>query len=79
MKAEILRKHGEVNKAKLDNRVKIANAEKKQTPLDLKNKGIDERRRNDIVEDEDLLRKSRWVEVNFFKNWNVLNLIREPI
>ncbi|KAI4460358.1 hypothetical protein MML48_6g00005168 [Holotrichia oblita] len=59
LKAEILRKQEEVNKEKLLNKAKAAQGIKKGSPLDLKNKGVDERQQNDNFEDEDLLKKSR--------------------
>ncbi|KAI4460308.1 hypothetical protein MML48_6g00017791 [Holotrichia oblita] len=59
LKAEILRKQEEVNKEKLLNKAKAAQGIKKGSPLDLKNKGVDERQQSDSFEDEDLLKKSR--------------------
>lgn len=59
LKAEILRKQNELGKAKIQNNIKIAQHVKKNTPLDIKNKGIEKRLINDFVEDEDLLKKSR--------------------
>lgn len=61
LKAEILRKQQELSKVKKDNRVKIQNL-KNNTPLDLKNKGVELREANDgNSEDENLLQKSRQV------------------
>ncbi|GJQ74237.1 hypothetical protein Trydic_g23461 [Trypoxylus dichotomus] len=59
LKAEILRKQEEVNKEKLLNKAKAAQGIKKGSPLDLKNKGLSERQKNDTFEDEDLLKKSK--------------------
>lgn len=59
MKAEILRKQEEVNKEKLLNKAKAAQGIRKGSPLDLKNKGINERQQNDFDVDDDLLKKSR--------------------
>lgn len=59
LKAEILRKQQELAKVQKDNKVKIQNL-KKNTPLDLKNKGVEQRENNDISEEEiNLLKKSR--------------------
>nr|XP_023014486.1 coiled-coil domain-containing protein 174 [Leptinotarsa decemlineata] len=59
LKAEILRKQQELTKAKFDNEVKVKIL-KKNTPLEIKNKGIESRIRNDeCPEDEDLLKQSR--------------------
>lgn len=59
LKAEILRKQEELSKVKKDNKVKINNL-KKNAPLDLKNKGVEQRESNDYNSDEDdLLKKSR--------------------
>ena len=58
LKAEILRKQEELSKAKAENDVKIRNL-KKNSPLDLKNKGVEQRQTQDTSEDEDLLKKSR--------------------
>lgn len=65
LKAEILRKQDELSKVKVQNNINIAQHVKKNTPLDIKNKGIEKRMVNEIVEDEDLLRKSRLV-LNLF-------------
>uniref|UniRef100_A0A1Y1MAG5 CCDC174 alpha/beta GRSR domain-containing protein n=1 Tax=Photinus pyralis TaxID=7054 RepID=A0A1Y1MAG5_PHOPY len=59
LKAEILRKQEELNKTKLENQTKTAPT-KKLTPLEVKNKGVEQRTVNDISEeDENLLKKSR--------------------
>ncbi|XP_044262244.1 coiled-coil domain-containing protein 174 [Tribolium madens] len=59
LKAEILRKQQELAKAKAENEVKIRQI-KKNTPLDLKNKGIEQRQAQDLSEEEEnLLKKSR--------------------
>ncbi|EFA13255.1 coiled-coil domain-containing protein 174 [Tribolium castaneum] len=59
LKAEILRKQQELAKAKVENEVKIRQI-KKNTPLDLKNKGIEQRQAQDLSEeDQNLLKKSR--------------------
>lgn len=59
LKAEILRKQEEVNKEKLLNKAKAARGIKKGSPLEIKNKGINDRQKNDVWEDDDLLKKSR--------------------
>ncbi|KAJ8921808.1 hypothetical protein NQ315_008437 [Exocentrus adspersus] len=56
LKAEILRKQQELVKAKADNEIKIKII-KKNTPLEIKNKGIEARLRNDITEEEENLLK----------------------
>jgi hypothetical protein len=59
LKAEILRKQQELGKAKSENEIKIRNL-KKNSPLDLKNKGIEQRQTQDLSEEEEnLLKKSR--------------------
>ncbi|CAH1183265.1 unnamed protein product [Phaedon cochleariae] len=59
LKAEILRKQQELVKAKAGNEVKIK-VLKKNTPLEIKNKGVEGRSRNDETEEEqDLLKQSR--------------------
>lgn len=61
LKAEISRKQQELIKARADNEVKIK-VIKKNTPLEIKNKGIEARQKNDITEEEaDLLRQSKYV------------------
>lgn len=58
LKAEILRKQQELSKAKLENEVKKKVL--KNNPLDIKNKGIELREKNDQTdENEDLLKQSR--------------------
>ncbi|VEN42769.1 unnamed protein product [Callosobruchus maculatus] len=58
LKAEILRKQQELVKAKADNEVK-REIIKKKTPLELKNKGVEDRKRFDETEeDKDLLKQS---------------------
>ncbi|CAG9826242.1 unnamed protein product [Diabrotica balteata] len=60
LKAEILRKQQELNKAKVDNDVKIKIL--KKSPLEIKNKGVEARDRNDQSDvDQDLLKQSRSV------------------
>ncbi|KAJ8936226.1 hypothetical protein NQ318_009359 [Aromia moschata] len=57
LKAEILRKQQELIKAKADNDLKIK-VIKKNTPLEIKNKGLEARQIKDLEEeDEDLLKK----------------------
>lgn len=59
LKAEIFRKQQELIKAKADNEVKIK-VIKKNTPLEIKNKGIEARQKNDITEEEEnLLKQSK--------------------
>lgn len=59
LKAEILRKQQELSKVQKDNKVKIQNL-KKNTPLDLKNKGVEQRESRDISDEEiNLLKQSR--------------------
>lgn len=70
MKAEILRKHQELAKAKNDNERKIKQI-KKNTPLEFKNKNFHKDKQTGITEisetedDQDLLTKSRFVHVNY--------------
>ncbi|RZC32897.1 coiled-coil domain-containing protein 174 [Asbolus verrucosus] len=60
LKAEILRKQQELSKARAENEVKIRNL-KKNSPLDLKNKGVEQRQTaQDLSEEEEnLLKKSK--------------------
>lgn len=58
LKAEILRKQEELNKNKHENRSKTPHL-KKLTPLEVKNKGVEQRTLNDTNEDENLLKQSR--------------------
>ncbi|XP_018576141.1 coiled-coil domain-containing protein 174 [Anoplophora glabripennis] len=59
LKAEIIRKQQELIKTKADNEVKIKTI-KKNAPLEIKNKGIEARQKNDITEEEeDLLKQSK--------------------
>ncbi|XP_030754066.1 coiled-coil domain-containing protein 174 [Sitophilus oryzae] len=59
LKAEILRKQEDLAKAKADNAEKIK-VIKKKSPLELKNKGVNERARRDFGDEEqDLLKLSR--------------------
>lgn len=61
LKAEILRKQQELSKVQKDNKVKIQNL-KKNTPLDLKNKGVEQRESRDISDEEiNLLKQSRYL------------------
>ncbi|XP_028136437.1 coiled-coil domain-containing protein 174 [Diabrotica virgifera virgifera] len=60
LKAEILRKQQELSKAKVENDVKIKTL--KKSPLEIKNKGVEARDRNDQSDvDQDLLKQSRSV------------------
>ncbi|KAF5270394.1 hypothetical protein FQR65_LT05582 [Abscondita terminalis] len=59
LKAEILRKQEELTKSKLTNEVKKVQ-NKKLKPLEVKNKGLEQRELNDLNEEEEnLLKKSR--------------------
>lgn len=60
LKAEILRKQQELSKTRAENEIKIAQL-KKNAPLDLKNKSVEERQKQDELstEEENLLIKSR--------------------
>ncbi|KAK4883559.1 hypothetical protein RN001_006878 [Aquatica leii] len=59
LKAEILRKQDELSKVKLQNETKKV-IKKKVTPLEVKNKGLEQRELNDINhEEENLFKKSR--------------------
>ncbi|XP_065157400.1 coiled-coil domain-containing protein 174 [Atheta coriaria] len=58
LKAEILKKQEELQKAKAENHIKLQKSHKK--PLELKNRGVESRAANDgDVVDEELLKKSR--------------------
>ncbi|KAG5889004.1 hypothetical protein JTB14_033934 [Gonioctena quinquepunctata] len=59
LKAEILRKQEELTKAKFENAIKIK-VLKKNTPLEIKNKGVEGRnKRDENSDDEDLLKQSK--------------------
>ncbi|CAH0552558.1 unnamed protein product [Brassicogethes aeneus] len=59
LKAEILRKQQELSKVKAANDIKILNI-KKNTPIEFKNKGVEERSKKDLTEqEENQLKKSR--------------------
>ncbi|XP_057670827.1 coiled-coil domain-containing protein 174 [Diorhabda carinulata] len=59
LKAEILRKQEDISKAKIENEAKIKVL--KKVPLEIKNKGVEERSNKDYEEDLDLLKLSKTV------------------
>lgn len=59
LKAEILRKQEDISKAKIENEAKIKVL--KKVPLEIKNKGVEERGNKDYEEDLDLLKLSKTV------------------